>query len=191
MANSLDYDCFGFKTFSFWRVSFIFYLLPFAFCLLLSAAIKAQDEEPPNAAPPPVKVITKAEKTALDSESDVKYHTRLAVDLMEAHLKKAEELAAQEAYNGMFTELGGFHALMDDTIRFLNKNNVDSGRVLDNFKRFEMALRSFTPRIELIRRELPEKFEFYVRKLLKIVRDTRAKAIEPMFSDKIVPTAGN
>ncbi len=191
MANSLDYDCFGFKAFSFRRMSFIFYLLPLILALLFTPAVQAQDEEPPNSAPPPVKVISKEEKTALDSENDVKYHTKLAVELMEAHLKKAEELNTQESYNAMFSELGGFHALMDDTIKFLNRNNPESGKVLDSFKRFELALRAFTPRIELIRRELPEKFEYYVRKLLRTVRDTRAKAVEPLFSDKVVPNSGN
>ena len=67
MANSLDYDGFGFKAFSFRRMSFIFYLLPLILALLFTPAVQAQDEEPPNAAPPPVKVISKEEKTALDA----------------------------------------------------------------------------------------------------------------------------
>ncbi|MBS1792255.1 MAG: hypothetical protein JSS81_00290 [Acidobacteria bacterium] len=151
-------------------------------------AVRAQqDEDPPNAALPPVKVISKDEKSALDAEGDVKQHTKLAIELMEARLKKAETLSNEEAFNAMFNELGGFHALMDDTLKYLDKNDVNRGRVLDTFKRFEMALRSFTPRIELIRRTLPERFEYYVRRLLKSIRTVREKAVEPMFSDSIVP----
>ncbi len=152
---------------------------------------KAQDEVPPNLAPPAVKFVSKEEKSALAAEPDVKVHTKLAIDLMEARLKKAEELTTQESFPAMLTELGGFHALMDDTIKFLNSNDTGRGKVLDNFKRFELALRAFTPRIELIRRELPDRFEFYVRRLLKTVRDTRAEAVEPMFTNSIVPNKEN
>ncbi len=149
--------------------------------------IKAQDEDPPNAAAPPVKALSKEEKNALESQPDLKNHTKLAIELMEVRLKKAEELNTQEAFNTMFKELGGFHAIMDDTIKFLDKNDTGRGKVLDSFKKFEMALRSFTPRIETLRREIPERFEYYVRRLLRTVRDTRAKAVEPFFGETVVP----
>ncbi len=152
---------------------------------------RAQNEVPANVAPPPVKIVTKEEKTALESVNDLKNRTKLALDLMEARLKKAEELNTQENFNAMFTELGGFHALMDDAIKFLNKNDNGGGKVLNTLKRFEMALRAFSPRIELIRRELPEKFEFYVRSLAKTVRDIRSKAVEPMFTNSILPNTNN
>jgi hypothetical protein len=192
MSNSSINEGFGFKIYALReKISYLIYLLPLVLCFAFNLTVFGQDEEPLNAAPPPVKIISKDEKSALEAVPDVKVHTRLAIDLMEARLKKAEEFTTQESFTAMFNELGGFHALMDDTIKFLNKNDPGRGKVLDNFKRFELALRAFTPRIELIRRELPEKFEFYVRRLLRTVRDTRAKAVEPLFSDKIVPNAGN
>jgi hypothetical protein len=167
-----------------------FYFMAFVFLLTVHCSlftVRAQDEDPPNAAAPPVKALSKDEKTALESQPDLKIHTKLAIDLMETRLKKAEELNMQEAFNTMFTELGGFQALMDDTIKFLNKNDNGRGKTLDNFKRFEMALRSFTPRIETLRRESPERFGYYVRRLLRTVRDTRAKAVEPFFGETVVP----
>jgi hypothetical protein len=77
---------------------------------------------------------------------------------------------------------------MDNTLDFLNKSDKDSGRVLDNFKRFEIGLRGFTPRLELIRRDLPIRYEFYVRNLIKNLRAARARAIEPLFdTDAVLP----
>ncbi|HXG83878.1 MAG TPA: hypothetical protein VNI84_07615, partial [Pyrinomonadaceae bacterium] len=73
---------------------------------------------------------------------------------------------------------------------FLNKNDTGRGKVLNNFKRLELSLRRFVPRIELIRRELPAKYEFYVRNLIKNVRAARSKAVEPFFSDSVVPNDG-
>lgn len=189
MADLLYFN--GFKQmknfFSFYSLPFNFLLfaLPILFCL----DARAQDEEkvPPNIAPPVVKVISKEEKTALAGVSDVKNRTKLALELMDARLKKAEALNTQSSFNALLTELGGFHALMDDALRFLNRNDTGGGKMLNNFKRFEMALRGFTPRLELIRREMPERYEYHVRKLLITLRDTRSKAVEPLFSTTVVP----
>jgi len=75
---------------------------------------------------------------------------------------------------------------MDDTLSFLGSNDKFKGRVLDNFKRFEIGLRRFTPRLELVRRELPLTHEFYVRSLLKQLRDARTKATEPLFGETVL-----
>ena len=181
--------------FSFYgRNSKLFYLLPFAFSVLFCVGVSAQEaaeEIPANLAPPAVKVISKEEKSALAGSSDVRDRTKLAIDFMEARLKKAETLNTSESYNDLLNELGSFTALMDDTLKFLNRNDDGRGKVMTTFKRFEMALRTFTPRLELIRRELPDKFEYHVRTLLRSVRDARSKAIEPFFSTTVVNDKGN
>lgn len=196
MADLLDFI--GFRTFSFRRNnSSSFYLLPFtfylcAFCLLTSVNVFAQEDEiPANIAPPPVKVISKEEKSALAGSSDVKDRTKLAIDLMEARLKKAESLNTTESYNDLLNELGSFNALMDDALKFLNRNDDGRGKVMNTFKKFEMALRTFMPRIEIIRRDLPDNFEYHVRKLLRTVRDARAKAVEPFYSSTVVNDKSN
>jgi hypothetical protein len=193
MADLLDFI--GFGKFSVrGNSSRLFYFIPltfFSIYLFAGVSLKAQEEIiPTNLAPPVVKAISKEEKTALAAVTDIKDRTKLALDLMEARLKKAEALYTQESYNATLVELGGFHALMDDAIRYLNSNNNGGGKAMNNFKKFEMALRAFMPRIEIIRRDLPERFEYHVRTLLITVRDTRAKAVEPFFSTTILP-AGN
>jgi hypothetical protein len=47
-------------------------------------------------------------------------------------------------------------------------------------------LRSYTPRLELIRRDLPIKYEYYVRVLIKVLREARARAIDPLFDDTVL-----
>jgi hypothetical protein len=102
---------------------------------------------------------------------------------MEIRLKKAEDLNSQQRFSEMFDELGAFHALVDRSLEFLNRNDSGEGKVLNNFKRLEMSLRAFLPRLEIIRRDLPEKYEFYVRELGKSIRKARGKAIDPLFSE--------
>lgn len=151
----------------------------FVFCQINFAQA---DEEPP-----PIKILSKDEKSQLNAETDVKRRTKLSLDLMEARLVKAETFGTAENYPAMYAELGGFHALMDNTVNFLSNSDRDSGKVLNNFKRVELNLRKYISRLELIRRELPVRYEPYVRKLTKYVREARSRAVEPLFDDTVVP----
>ena len=165
----------------------IFPAVLFSLTFSLSPAL-AQNEPPDDMAPPPVKNVSKAERSQLDAENEVKKRTKLALELMNVRLMKAEELNSRQEFTEMFLELGGFHGLVDDTLGFLTQvSRGDNGKVLYNFKRLEIGLRTFIPRMEAIRRDLPPRFEFYVRILTKYLRDARTKAVEPLFGDTVVP----
>ena len=140
-----------------------------------------------NIAPPPLKVLSQAEKDKLAGETEVKRRTKLGLEMMDVRLKQAETLHTGENFDGMFVELGAFHGLMDNMLEFLDKSDRDSKKVIYNFKRFEIGLRGFTPRLELMRRVLPIRYERYVRNLIRNLRKARAKAIEPLFDDTVVP----
>lgn len=166
---------------------FCFLLLTFHFSLFTT--VSAQDD-PPEIAPPPLKIVSKAERSRLDAKiAELKDRTKLSLELMDLRLDAAEKFAGGQQFEAMFAELGSFQALMDDSLDYLNRRHTGSDKkVLDNFKRIEIGLRAFTPRIETIRRELPLRYDDYVRKLMKFVRDARTKATEPLFSDSVVPT---
>ena len=142
---------------------------------------------PANAAAPPIIALTKDEKTKLEAETDLKRRVRLSLDLMEIRLKTAETLNTEENYADMFTQLGFFQALMGNTLNFLERNNIGKGKILNYYKQFEINLRSFISRLEIIRRELPPRYEYYVRTLVRAVRDARTRAVEPLFDDVVVP----
>lgn len=161
-------------------VKYLFVL--FIFCQIISAQEITTDVEPP-----PLRIISKEETSKLDAEKDVKKYTKLAVLFMEARLKKAETFSFESQYREMFGELGAFQGLVDRSLIFLNKHDTDSGKVLHNLKRLEISLRAFLPRLELIRRELPFRYEFYTRTLIRYVREARTRAIEPFYDDSIVP----
>lgn len=161
-----------------------------AFCFI-SNIFAQQDVSPEVVMPPPLKFISKEEKKLLEVETDVKSRTKLALNLIDAKLKEAEVFGAQQKYREMFEKLGNFHALVDNTLDFLDRNDNGRGKVLNNFKRFEMSLRTYLTRIELIRRDLPLEYEFYVRNLGRYIRNARAKAVEPFFGETIVPNNKN
>ncbi len=168
---------------------FCFLILSFAFCFSMPAF--AQQPDVDEIAPPPLKIIAKGEKKQLEETPDVKKRTILALQLMESKLKKIEELDNQNEFARMYEELGGFHALMDYTLDFLYRNNTGNRKNLNNLKRYEMGLRTFPARLEVIRRELPIKYESYLRELLKVIRDARSKAVEPFFDNTVVPNANS
>jgi len=141
----------------------------------------------PDSVPPPTKVISKAEKEKLDAVTDEKDRTILALSLMDTHLKQAEKYFAAEDLANLYVELGAFHYHMDNTLDFLLRRNTGSNKMRSNLKRYEIGLRGFAPRLELIRREVQPNYEPYIFRLLKLLRDTRSKAIEPLFGDTVVP----
>ena len=159
------------------RIGLYFLFLVFSFSL---STVVAQDD-PPDAVPPPSRSISKDERVKLEAQPDIKDRTRLALELMEARMKLAEAALGREDFDNVYSQLGGFQFLMDDALDYLNRRNNDSGAIRNNFKRYEIAIRAFTPRLELIRREVPTRYEPYIAKLLKYLREARTKAIDPLF----------
>ncbi len=150
-----------------------------------SAEAAAQNNEIP-AAPPPLKMISDAERSRLDREKGVKGRTKRSLELMEVRLDNAEAAIRTEDFDKAFSELGVFHALVDDALGFLYDSDTDKRKVQFNFKRFEIGIRSFTPRLELIRREMPLTHETYVLSLIKQLRDARTRATEPLFGETVL-----
>jgi hypothetical protein len=164
------------------RASFLFFLL-----VGLAAISFGQGVIDDDLAPPPLKLLSPDEKNRLASETEVKRRTKLALELMDARLRQAETLDAAENYDEMFVQLGAFHGLMDNTLEFLNKSDKDSNKVITNFKRLEIGLRGFNPRLQMIHHDLPIRYEHYVRNLIRYLRTARARAIEPLFDDTVLP----
>jgi hypothetical protein len=169
------------------RSNTIIVVLPsLLFILAISFSASAQSGVV-ELAPPPLSIISKAEQDQLDRARDVGDRIKLALKLMEQRTAGAESAFSNQNFDGMFKELGAFHALMEDSLTYLNQRNTGRGKVLDNFKRLEIGLRRFMPRLEIMRREIPLRYEDYVRKLIIRIRDAREKATEPLFGETVIP----
>lgn len=176
---------------TFYGINSLKFILLFSiFSAFFVSEVFAQDL-PADSEPPPLKVITKEEREKLHLEKGLKERTKLGLELMDIRLQNAEGLFDKKQYTEMFKELGRFHALVDNGLAFLKLNNTGKGKVLDNYKRLEIGLRAFLPRLELIRREVPLNFEFYIRGLIKNVRDARSKAVDPLYGDTVLPKKPN
>lgn len=165
-----------------YAVMLIYFSLFTISCSLIT--VSAQDDD---LAPPPLKLITKEDRKRLDSVPDLKERTKLAVDMMRLRIDAAERRNTANDFDGIFRELGYFRAVLDYSLAFLEKQDLNENKSLDNYKRLELSLRAVLPRIETIRRELPLRYEEYVRDLITYIREARNKAIEPMFDDTVLP----
>jgi hypothetical protein len=162
-----------------------FALFGLALSLYLVSSEFAQG--PDETAPPPIKMLSKSERTQLSGTLQLKERTALALDLMDSRLRSAEKFTTDENYSLVYAELGGFQALMDNTINFLLKARSDEGKQLKSLKKFEIGLRTFSPRIEVIRRDVPPNFEPYLKDLIKYIADSREKAMQQFYSDTVIP----
>lgn len=164
------------------RSVFISFLILFSFILTF-----AQDDNsmPDDVAPPPLRTISKEEKDQLASESGVKDRTSTYLDLLEARLKKAEDLSAQEDFGSALNQFGSYEGLLENMMGFLSAENK-SGKALWSFKKLELTLRQHNFRIEAVRRLMPFKYAYHVTKLQKFIRRSRATATESLFSDSVV-----
>lgn len=164
----------------------------FTLAIILSAsqfASAQSDEDVVGSALPPLKFMSDSERSQLDAENDAKKRTVLALDLMDKRLTNAEKLFDQSDFEMMYKELGSFHALMDDTLQYLDLQG-NTKKVLYNYKRFEIGLRKLAPRIQLLRREIPTEYDPYLKSLVRYVRDAREKAVEPLFGNQYANSEG-
>jgi len=162
--------------------------LLFLGCLVGFLCVNSYSQQPDDdEAPPPIKQLSKEEKKSLTELTTAKAHTEVSLDLMNKRIEKAELLNSKGQFEDMFKEIGGFNALMDESLAFLVGQDKDRNKVLYNFKRLDIGLRAFMPRLETIRRDLPSRYDPYVKKLVKFISEAREKALEPMFGNTVVP----
>ena len=164
-----------FSKINFFTFAFCFFTFAFLLCLPVFAQQKEEDDPPADVAAPPLKFLSTDEKNSLEGEKDMKKRTKLSLEFMEARLIKSEKLLVDNGFKDSLNELGGFHAVLDNELDYLVKNNDRSNKVDNNFKNFEIYLRKQVPRLESIRREMPIKYGYYVGKLMKAVREARGR----------------
>jgi len=163
----------------------ISFVVLFSIFLAANMSVRAQVDD--TTAPPPLRMISKEDRNKLDAKSSPKDRTKLSLEMMETRLAAAEKLNSDKNFRHAYGELGIFNGLLNDLLGYLERTNNRGTKVLDEFKRMEIALRRFGSRIEGIRRELPFEFDEYVKDLLQEVRNARSRAVEHFFDKTVSP----
>ena len=168
-------------------IRWLFILLAIAFvCVPYANAQDAQPSPTPLTAPPPIKVISKQERAQIDQAGDSKGRLKLTIDLGAAHLTRAEELTTQGNFDAAATEVGSYHALIEDALDFLATMKRDSNKTRDHYKRLELALRAHGPRLTTMRRTTPLEYAVWIKKVEEFARDGRTEALNSFYGHTVV-----
>ncbi|HYH83989.1 MAG TPA: hypothetical protein VEX60_00815 [Pyrinomonadaceae bacterium] len=166
-------------------------LVLFAFLALscVEALAQTATATPPqeDAAPPPMRHIPDAVRKQLAEERDLKSRTRLSLALAEATIARSAECVAAERFEQATGELGVYEAIVVDVIRFVHSSGPVKNKQRDLFKRIEMTLRAHVPRLETIRRSLPERHAVYVKTTIKFIQEQRDSALNAFYDDTVIP----
>ena len=109
-----------------------------------------------------------------------------SIDLAVAHLTRAEELTTQGNFDTAATEVGSYHALIEDALDFLAAMKRDSNKTRDHYKRLELALRAHGPRLTTMRRTTPLEYAVWIKKVEEFAREGRTEALNSFYGHTVV-----
>jgi hypothetical protein len=159
--------------------------------ILLAApcAPAAHRQDPPvqeAAAPPPLKIISRPERSQLNDAKDAKARVRTTLELAETHLAGAETRTSQHDYDGAAAEAGKYWALLDDVFSFLKSINRDNNKTRDLYKRVELTLRAQGPRLSVMRRSTPSEYAVWIKQIEDFARSGRTEALNSFYGHTVL-----
>ena len=156
-------------------------------------AVSAQDGQQlpqpsptPLTAPPPFKMIVKEERDQIEQTQDSSRRLKLTITFAGAHLTAAEQHTARENYEAASVEVGMYHALIENALKFLSTFKRDSNKTRDLYKRLELALRADGPRLTAMRRNTPLEFAVWIKHVEDFARDGRTEALNSFYGHTVV-----
>jgi hypothetical protein len=150
-------------------------------------AVLAQDPQGLQlTAPPPIKAISKTDRAELQEAKDPKARLRLTLEMADSHLEVAERYTAEPRFDAASTEIGAYHALIEDALTFLASLKRDSNKTRDLYKRIELALRADGPRLTSMRRVTPLEFAVWIKEVEDFAREGRTQALNSFYGDTVV-----
>jgi hypothetical protein len=156
-------------------------------------AVSAQDGQQlpqasptPLTAPPPFKMIVKEEREQIEQSQDSSRRLKLTITFAGAHLTAAEQHTARENYEAASVEVGMYHALIENALKFLSTFKRDSNKTRDLYKRLELALRADGPRLTAMRRNTPLEFAVWIKHVEDFARDGRTEALNSFYGHTVV-----
>ena len=169
------------------RIVISAHLLLLAFVFLPS--VHAQDPQPsptPLMAPPPFKMIVKEERMQIEQSKESSKRLKLTIEFAAAHLTIAEQHTAQGNFEAAQTEVGMYHALIENVRGFMSTFKRDSNKTRDLYKRLELALRAHGPRLTAMRRVTPLEFAVWIKQVEDYCREGRTEALNSFYGHTVV-----
>ena len=157
-----------------------------AACALVTATAAQQPELPRLPAPPPMHLVSKAERSQLDEVRDPKSRLHQTLTLAEDHLTRAEKLTEDKKFDEALSELGGYLGLIGDLRDFIATLNHDKNSTRDLYRHFEFQVRTHIPRLAVIQRSTPASYVPNIKDAEEFIKDTRAEALDSFYGHSVL-----
>jgi hypothetical protein len=154
-------------------------------CALTTVAAQ-QPRLPQIPAPPPMLIVTRSDRSRLQSANDPKARLRATFTLAEDHLKRAETATDQKKFEEALSELGRYLGLIDDLRAFITTLNRDKGSTRDLYKHFEISVRPHIPRLAVMRRSTPLEYALRLKNAEEYIKDARSEALDSFYGQTVL-----
>ena len=158
--------------------------------LLVTLSVAVLGGQEPRAqeqtAPPPLKIITRQERSQLDESKDPKSRMKITLEFAETHLTNAEHHTSRHEYDSAAAEAGMYWALVENALTFMKTIERDSNRKRDLYKRLELSLRAHGPRLTLMRRTTPAEYSVWIKEIEDFARKGRTEALNSFYGNTVV-----
>lgn len=156
------------------------------FACISSVTVFAQPESPQEVAPPPLKIITKADREQINDEKDPKDRVKLTLSFAESYLAGTETKTSGHDYDAAAVDAGKYWALLEDIFVFMKTLKQDSNKARDLYKRIELTLRAHGPRLTTIRRSTPVAHAVWIKAIEDYARRGRTEALNSFYGHTVV-----
>lgn len=157
-------------------------LLALLYAPVISGQESRVQEQP---APPPLKTISRPERSQINESKDSKGRVRTTLELALVHLGEAEAQTSQHDYPAAAAGAGRYWALIEDVFSFLKTMKTDSNKTRDLYKRVELALRTHGPRLSAIRRSTPVEYSVWIKEIEDFARNGRTEALNSFYGHTV------
>jgi hypothetical protein len=168
------------------RHRWIFLAQIVAVCSLPASSFAQQPRGPQLPAPPPMRFVSRDERSQLSAARDSKSRLRTTIELAETHLARAEESTSQKKFDQASEEIGRYLGLIDDARQVLGTLVRDKNSTRDLYRRFDIVLRAHVPRLAVMRRTTPADLAVHIKTAEEFARDTRTEALESFYGHSVL-----
>ena len=137
-------------------------------------------------APPPMRFVSRSERTQLDAAKDPKTRLRSTIKLAEDRLIRAENLTNQKAFDEASIELGGYLGLIGDLRAYIATLERDKGSTRDMYRHLEISIRPHIPRLAVMRRSTPASYALHLKDAEEYIKDTRSEALDSFYGHSVL-----
>jgi hypothetical protein len=132
-------------------------------------------------APPPMRFVSRDERSVLNNARDPKARLRTTLELANDHLVKVEEFSSAKNFEQASEELGRYLGLLEDAQSFLFALNSGKNNTRDLYKHAEIGLRPLGPRLAVVRRVTPVEYAVNIKTAEDYTRDLRSRILDSFY----------